>query len=138
VEWALLDAEYSQHGDSLYWTNDGRLMGYGLGPHAQRIDVAVGRWLGLSYKAMLDTYFEIRKPAHRPLAVATERTVGLALELWRLPISIKPLDNAMADLRVRTGVEYVSGLNNLHHNSMRALLTISIGLTPRNGAIMWR
>ena len=138
LEWALLDAEYSQHNDSLNWTYDGRLMGHALGPHAQRLDLAAGRWLGLSYKATVDAYYELRQPPHRPLAVDTERTIGMALELWRMPIRIKPFDNAMADFRVRTGVEYVTGVNYLQQSSMRALLTISIGLTPRNGTIIWR
>jgi hypothetical protein len=38
LEWTLLDRNYSIHSDSLYWTNDGVLMGYPLGPGGQRLD----------------------------------------------------------------------------------------------------
>ena len=62
LEWTLLDRNYSTHSDSLYWSYDGVLMGYPLGPGAQRLDWGMGRWFALRYKLKSDLYYELREP----------------------------------------------------------------------------
>jgi hypothetical protein len=138
LEWALLDKEYSVHNDSLYWTYDGRLMGDPLGPHAQRVDLALGRWFGLRYKADVDGYYELRQPGYSATGGNNENGEGIAVDLMRLPVALKRLDGALGDFQMRTAVEYASDVNYLNHKSVRALLTLTIGLTPQSGLIKWR
>lgn len=138
LEWTLLDRQYSVHNDSLYWTYDGRLMGDPLGPRAQRIELGLGRWFDLRYKLAMDLYYELRQPTSTNIGTINERAEGVAFELLRLPVKLRRLDGAMGDLQVRVGFEYVGNENFTQHNSLRTLLNISIGLSPRNGAITWR
>jgi hypothetical protein len=138
LEWALLDKEYSIHNDPLYWTYDGRLMGDPLGPDAQRVDLAFGRWFGLRYKAGVDGYYELRQPGYSASGGNNENGGGIAFDLLRLPVKFKRLDGALGDFQARTAVEYVSDVNYLNHNSVRALLTLTVGLTPQGGLLEWR
>lgn len=138
LEWDLLDRNYSTHSDSLYWTYDGRLMGDPLGPRAQRVELGVGRWFGLHYKVGVDLYYALRQPMTGAIGTNDETGDGFAFDLLRLPIQIKRFDSALADFRMRTGLEYVSNENYLTHNSVRALLMLSVGLSPRAGALTWR
>jgi hypothetical protein len=80
----------------------------------------------------------MRRPVNALFGTNTENGEGFSVELLRLPIKFKKLDDAMADCRVSTGLEYLNDVNYLNHNSLRAMVTISIGLTPRNGIITWR
>jgi Capsule assembly protein Wzi len=138
IEWTLLDKNYSTHNDSLYWTYDDRLMGYPLGPGGQRIDVAIGRWFDLRYKAGLDAFYETRKPESGAPGHNTEHGSGMELDLFGLPIRVRRMDEALADFKASTSVEYVNDVNYTNHSSIRTMLTVSIGLTPHAGAIMWR
>lgn len=138
LEWALLDKDYSIHSDSLYWTYDGRLMGDPLGAHAQRVDLAFGRWFGLRYKATVDGYYELRQPGYPAVGNNNENAGGIAIDLASLPAALKRLDGALGDFHVSTAVEYANDINYANHGSVRALLTITIGLTPRGGLITWR
>jgi Capsule assembly protein Wzi len=137
LEWTLLDRNYSTHSDSLYWTNDRVLMGYPLGPGAQRFDWGLSRWVSLRYKVDNDLYFACREP----LAVAgssTERSVGFRLGLARLPFKLSRLQGAMADFELAAAAEYVSHINYLNADSTRVMLMLSIGLAPPSGVIKWR
>jgi len=138
LEWTLLDRNYSTHSDSLYWASDGSLMGYPLGPHAQRIDGGLGRWFALRYKLGADIYYELRQQFAAAPAGASERGFGLSFNLVRLPFKLKRLDDSMADFRIDTGTEYVSHMNYLKANSTRVILMLSIALSPPSEVLTWR
>jgi Capsule assembly protein Wzi len=138
LEWTLLDRNYSTHSDSLYWTNDGVLMGYPLGPGGQRLDWGLGRWLALHYKLESDLYYEFREPLASADASLTERGAGFRLGLVRLPFKVSRLQGAMADFELAAAAEYVSHINYLNADSTRVMLMLSIGLAPPSGAFTWR
>ena len=138
LEWTLLDRNYSTHSDSLYWTNDGVLMGYPLGPGGQRLDWGLGRWLALRYKLESDLYYEFREPLASADASLTERGAGFRLGLVRLPFKVSRLQGAMADFELAAAAEYVSHINYLNADSTRVMLMVSIGLAPPSGAFTWR
>ncbi|MGH7934664.1 MAG: capsule assembly Wzi family protein [Candidatus Binataceae bacterium] len=138
VEWALLDRNYSTHNDSLYWAYDSAMMGYPLGPRAQRVDLAFERWISLEYKLGIDGFYEFRDPISPVSGPDTERGEGFNFDVLRLPIKLNRLGGALADMRMRTSIEYVNNINYVSQNSVRAMLQLSFGLTPGPGAIVWR
>jgi hypothetical protein len=138
LEWSLLDRNYSIHSDSLYWAYDGALMGYPLGPGAQRLDWGMSRWLALHYKLESDLYGELRDPLAVVKNGEAEHGVGLTIDLKRLPFALKPLAPALADFDLSAGAEYVSHINYSEANSTRVMLAVTIGLTPPSGVLTWR
>ncbi|MBF6558991.1 MAG: hypothetical protein IVW56_01780 [Candidatus Binataceae bacterium] len=138
VEWTLTDRNYSIHNDSLYWTYDGRLMGDPIGPGGTRIDVAIARWFDLRYKAGLDAFYETRQPAVGSPWRYTEHGSGLEIDLFSLPVRMRRMDDALADVTASSSVEYVRDVNYTDQSSVRTMLTVSIGLTPHAGTIVWR
>ena len=138
LEWTLLDRNYSIHSDSLYWTNDGVLMGYPLGPGGQRFDWGLGRWFALRYKLDSDLYYEFREPLSITDTAATEHGTGFRLGLTRLPYKVNRLQAAMADFELAAAIEYVSHINYLNADSTRVMLTLSIALAPPSGVFTWR
>ncbi|HTT75069.1 MAG TPA: capsule assembly Wzi family protein [Candidatus Binataceae bacterium] len=138
LEWTLTDRNYSIHSDSLYWANDGVLMGYPLGPGAQRFDWGLGHWFTLRYKLESDLYYEFRQPLVPADSSLTERGGGFRLGLTRLPFKVKRLQAAIADFELAAAVEYVSHLNYLNADSTRVMMTLSIGLAPPSGVFTWR
>jgi hypothetical protein len=118
VEWTLLDRNYSTHSDSLYWTNDGVLMGYPLGPGG-RVDWGLGRWLSLRYKLESDLYYEFHEPLASARASLTERGAGFRFGRVRLPFKISRLQGAMADFELAAAADYVRHINYLKADSTR-------------------
>jgi hypothetical protein len=113
------------------------MMGDPLGAHGERVALAFGRWLDLRYKLGLEAYYEQRRPQKGTPGSNNESGTGLGFDLLQLPLKVSRLDGALADFKARTDVEYVSDMNYGSRSSVRAMLMLSIGLTPRDGLIEW-
>ncbi len=108
-EYAILEPNYSVHGDSLYWTYEGQLMGDPLGPNASEVDLQVGRWLDLRTKLSADAFYTEQAPNYDtnasypagfyPYPLGKEHSGGLAIDFLRLPRPIQQLDDSLATLR---------------------------------------
>src|SRR5262249_13396229 len=144
--------DYSiQSGNSLYSTYDGQLFQNGIGPNATEVDVQFGRWLdGIQYKADMDFFYTEQAPsvyiggadfsypvnsAFYPFSSLTkEHSGGAAFDLQGLAQSVSSGNHqALLDGKARVAIEYVQRLNYGAPGSVRALLSLSIGLTP-----LWR
>jgi hypothetical protein len=131
IEWAILEPNYSQHSDSLYWTNDDRLMGDPMGPNASQVDIELGRWFMMKCKADLDIFYTERAAIWRPqINVHKERSVGGALDLWTLPGPTPGTAGWLGDLKARSGFEYVHDINFGNSGSLRAVLMLSFAIQP--------
>ncbi|MGH7866010.1 MAG: capsule assembly Wzi family protein [Candidatus Binataceae bacterium] len=139
-EYLLLDQEYSQHSDSLYWTYENRLMGHSLGPRAWQVHFTIGRWLDLQSKLDLDFFFSKRQPVKRLTTApfGNEQSYGVALDFIHLPIEISYLAGSLGEMRGRVAVEYVNGINYTNQNSMRAMVELVVGLTPSWPSLRWK
>ncbi|MGH7780947.1 MAG: capsule assembly Wzi family protein [Candidatus Binataceae bacterium] len=147
-EFALIPGAYSvQDGNSLYFTYQGQLMGDALGPDASQVDLQVGRWFGLRYKASTDFFYTEEAPAlsegstrfsypansvYYPYVPTKEHSFGLAFGLYSLPTpagTISPLFakvQALVGEHAKVAVEYTESLNyqpNAH--SVRAMVLLS-------------
>ena len=136
-EYAILEPNYSDHSDSLYWTYDGRTMGDPMGPNASKIDLAVGRWIGYRYKLDLDTFYTERAPA-RLAGLHKERRGGVAVDILRLAERLQKLGGGLGELRARGAVEYVHSINFARDtNSLRFTFMFSGSLTPAFESVVW-
>ncbi|HLW69890.1 MAG TPA: capsule assembly Wzi family protein [Candidatus Binataceae bacterium] len=147
-EYALLEPNYSTHGDSLYWTYDGQLMGNALGPNATEVDLQIGRWFNvdkkLSNKISLDLFYTEQAPGYGsnysyparfyPYTLGKEHSGGLAIDLFHLPAPLgfgRGAASVLSGISGRAGVEYVSDLNyRANSHSVRLLLMLSSTLEP--------
>ncbi len=148
-EYAILEPNYSVHGESLYWTYEGQMMGDPMGPNASEVDIDLGRWLDLRTKVSADIFYTEQAPGFDtnapypaqfyPYPLGKEHSGGLALDLLRLPRPLPRLDNGLATIRARAAVEYVQDLN--YHattNSVRVLLMLSGAFTPGWSSWAWK
>jgi hypothetical protein len=136
-EYAILEPNYSDHSDSLYWTYDNRTMGYPLGPNASEVHLGPGRWIGYRYKIDLDTFYTERAPA-RLAALHKERSGGMAIDILRLAERLQKLDGGLGELRGRAAVEYVHSINYARdNNSLRFTFMLSAGFTPAFESVVW-
>jgi len=140
LEYLLLDQEYSQHSDSLYWTYQDRLMGQSLGPRAWQVHLTLGRWIDLQSKLDVDFFYSKRQPVKRltTAAFGDEESYGISLDFIHLPIEISYLAGSLGEMRGRVGVEYVNGINYTNENSMRAMVEVVVGLTPSWPSLRWK
>jgi len=147
-EYSLLPGAYSvQNGNSLYSTYQDQLFGDPLGPNASQIDLQVGRWFGLRYKADVDFFYTEQAPnlsegasrfffpansAFYPYSLTKEHSFGVALDLVNLPLPVRTLSPWLAAMQgligghARVAIEYADSLNyqpNAH--SVRAMLLLS-------------
>ncbi|HUY18553.1 MAG TPA: capsule assembly Wzi family protein [Candidatus Binataceae bacterium] len=130
-EWAILEPNYSQHSDSLYWTNNDRLMGDPMGPNASQIDIDFGRWFMKRCKADLDLFVTERAPFWNPqVNLHKERSVGGALNLWTIPGPMPGTAGWLGDVKARSAFEYVNDINFSDSGSMRATLMLSFAIRP--------
>ncbi|MGH7907147.1 MAG: capsule assembly Wzi family protein [Candidatus Binataceae bacterium] len=138
-EWTILEPNYSQHSDSLYWTYNDRLMADPMGPNATRVDFTIGRWIALTYKADVDIFYTERAPIIEPqVNLRKERSLGGALDLWSLPVEMPHSDRMLADIKGRTALEYVHDINFLNDGgAVRALFSLTFELTPGWNSIRW-
>lgn len=131
IEWAILEPNYSDHSDSLYWSYNDRLMGDPMGPNATQVDIDVGRWFMMKYKPDLDIFYTERAPFWRPeINVHKERSVGGALDLWTVPGPMPGTAGLLSDVSARTAFEYVHDINYSDSGSLRALLMLSFAIRP--------
>jgi hypothetical protein len=155
-EWIINCGDYSiQTGNSLYFTYDNQMFGAPIGPNATQVDVQFGRWLdGIRYKADVDFFYTEQAPstyqagidfsypansAFYPFPRLTkENSGGAAINLLSLPQSVSiGSEEALLDGKARVAVEYVDRLNYGAPGSIRALLSISVGLTPLWQSFDW-
>jgi hypothetical protein len=147
-EFAILEPNYSTHGDSLYWTYDGQLMGDGLGPNATEVDLQMGRWLALSDKVAIDAFYTEQAPHQGsgantgyparfyPYPLGKEHSYGAAIDLMRLPEELPGRRLGLGSLSARAAVEYAQDLNfRDHSHTVRLLLMVSGALEP--GFLSW-
>jgi hypothetical protein len=145
IEWQLTDRNYSVHaGDSLYYTYQDSLMGNALGPGAWNFNVDGGRWLTLQSKLDMSLFYTYRVPPEISdlnklpgFDNKNETSVGFAFDFMHLPVEFVRAADSLGELRARTGVEYVSNINYTTHTSVRALLQLSVGLTPGWPSFVW-
>jgi hypothetical protein len=114
------------------------LMGYPLGPGAQRLDWGMGRWFALHYKLNADLYYEARDPLGVTSGGAAEHGSGVTLDLERSPFTVNRLASSMADYDLAGGLEYVSHMNYREADSTRVMLALTIALSPPGGVLTWR
>jgi hypothetical protein len=138
IEWAILEPNYSQHSDSLYWTYDDRLMADPMGPNASEVDVQVGRWFMKKYKTDLDVFYTERAQiAHAAGGRYKEHSVGAAIDLWTVPGPLPGSHGMLVDMRARNAYEYVQDINFTRSGSFRTLFMLSFGITPNWDSIKW-
>ncbi len=97
-EYAILEPNYATHGDSLYWTNNGNLMGDPMGPNASEIDLQLGRWLRKDLKLSGDLFLTDRAPTiggNTPYPASIygsnltkERSGGVAFDVLSIPAEV--------------------------------------------------
>jgi len=150
IEWVINCGGYSvEDGYSLYYTYDNQLLGHPVGPNATEVDMRFGRWLGgIRYKANLDLFYTEQAPSvyeggtdffYQPKSafypyssLGKEHSEGVALDVLRLAQSTKiGNEHALLDGKARVALEYTQRLNYGAPNSVRALVSLSIGLTPQ-------
>jgi len=147
-EYALLEPNYSTHGDSLYWAYDGQLMGNALGPNASEVDIQFGRWFRLnkkpSNKISLDLFYTEQAPGYGsnfsypakfyPYTLGKEHSGGLAIDLFRLPAPLgfgRGASSILSGFSGRAAIEYVRDLNyRADSHSVRLLFMLSSTLEP--------
>jgi Capsule assembly protein Wzi len=140
-EYAILEPNYSTHSDSLYWTNNDTLMGDPLGPNASQVDIQLGRWVAMRYKLLADLFYTERAPfylTHTPVGLHKERSLGFTVDLFQLPIRVGASARTLAWISARTGFEYVHDINYASGSSVRAVVSLKIGLQPGLRAFSWR
>lgn len=137
-EYTILEPNYSTHSDSLYWTYNGLLMGYPLGPDASRLDLAVGRWLDDRDLLQGDLFYTERASGPHIPNWHKERSGGLAIDLWRLPGKLPGTRGILCDLHLRAAVEYVNNINFSTSGAFRAVFAISVSFTNPSGNWRWR
>jgi hypothetical protein len=149
IEWVLNCGGYGvEDGSSLYYTYDGQLLGHPIGPNATQVNMQFGRWLGgINYKANVDFFYTeqaptvyeggvdfpyaAKSPAYPFSSLGKEHSEGVALDLLRLAQTTEMGNGrALLDGKMRVGLEYTQRLNYGAPNSVRALVSLSVGLTP--------
>ncbi len=131
IEWAIMEPNYSQHSDSLYWTNNDRLMGDPMGPNATQIDLDFGRWFMMKCKADLDFFYTERAPIWTPqINLHKERSVGGSLDLWTVPGPMRGTAGWLGDFKARSAFEYVHDINFQKSGSLRTVLMVSFAIRP--------
>ncbi len=141
AEYTLLDARYSTHEDSLYWTFQNNFMGDALGPAGWHVNAKVGRWIDYQTKISPEIFFE-RRSLH-PFApastlVSNENGFGAAINLLHIPFRLQSSADSLGQISARASVEYVQHVNYSTTNSVRALLLLSFGFTPPWPSLKWQ
>lgn len=131
TEWTILEPNYSQHSDSLYWTYSDRLMGDPMGPNASEVDVDFGRWFMMKCKADFDIFYTERAPFWEPqVNLHKERSVGGSLNLWTMPGPMVGTGGWLGDVKARSAFEYVHDINFGDSGSLRTVLMLSFAIRP--------
>jgi capsule assembly protein Wzi len=160
-EYALIPGAYSvQNGNSLYFTYENQLIGDPMGPNASQVDLQVGRWFGLRYKADMDFFYTEEAPdlsegstrfffpansSFYPYTLTKEHSFGISLGLFCLPTPASRLSPRLDTIRgligehAKVAVEYADSLNyQPHAHSIRAMVTLSATLDNALPGWDWR
>jgi hypothetical protein len=116
-------------------------MGDPLGPNASQVDIQLGRWVAMRYKLLADLFYTERAPfylTHTPVGLHKERSLGFTVDLFQLPIRVGASARTLAWISARTGFEYVHDINYASGSSVRAVVSLKIGLQPGLRAFSWR
>jgi hypothetical protein len=162
LEYTLLPGAYSvQNGNSLYFTYNNELIGDPMGPNASEVNLQVGRWLGLRYKADMDFFYTEQAPnlsegstrfyfpadsIYYPYGPLTkEHSFGLAFDLLSLPRPARQMSPWLAKLQALVGehaevaVEYTNDLNyQPSTHSVRTMILLSGSLDNVLRGWAWR
>jgi hypothetical protein len=148
LEVEYTDVNEEQHGDSLYWTYEGQLMGTSLGPDATEVDVEIGRWVTLHNKLSLDLFYTQQAPnygdigsghhpktypfEYYPYALGSEHSGGFSVDLFQLPRRLPLFGwNPLGGADIRGGAEYVRDLNyEAGSSSVRFMISVTGYLMP--------
>jgi hypothetical protein len=139
-EYAILEPNYSTHGDSLYWTYYDRLMAHPLGPNASEADLGIGRWIDYRSKIHLVLYYTERAaPRVGPTGLAKEHSGGAAVDFSQIPLPMAQVANSLVSLHMRLAVEYVGNINfQPGSGSFRIAIRLSAGLVPSLSSWKWQ
>jgi hypothetical protein len=160
VEYAVSSGGYSiESPSSLYWTYHGAFMGNALGPNASNVDLQIGRWVVPGHKTSIDFFYTEQAPrmyqgnvisffsphsAAYPYATLNkEHSVGVAFDLLCLPQKARPQSRllmpieGLLDGHVRVALEHVDHMNYGGGSSFRALVMLSVGITPTWPSLTW-
>jgi len=157
IEYTLNCGGYDvEDGSSLYFTYDNQLLNQPIGPNATQVNVQFGRWLdGIRYKANVDMFYTEEAPsvyeggfdfpyparsAFYPFATLTkEHSGGVAFDMQSLAqVASLGRSRALIDGNGRVAVEYVDRLNYGAPGSVRALMSLSVAITPLWKSLEWR
>ncbi len=162
-EYTILEPNYSNHGDSLYWTYNPYLMGDPLGPNASEIDLALGRWFRNDLKLTGELFITDRAAtwgSNTPYPASLygsnlvkERSGGVAFDALQIPVEVGNTIPGLATVPIpflgrvsipglgsahaQVSLEYVDHLNYGNVASFRTMLSISLGLQPTHNAFTW-
>lgn len=153
-EYAILAPGYAiEIPSSLYYTYNGALLGDPLGPNASEVDLQLGRWIDLRYKADVDFFYTSRSPGiyegnvrlffpanstfypYGPLT--TEHSGGIGFDLLRLPQVMRFAYGSRLEGKARLAFEYVNQMNYGGPSSFRTLVLLSAGLAPDSDSLTW-
>jgi hypothetical protein len=154
LEYALIPPGYGINFQSqLYYTYNDALIGDPMGPNSSEVDLQLGRWIDLRYKASVDFFYTSRSPgiyegnersffqANSPFypygPLTTERSGGVAFDLLRLPQVAPFAHGARLDGKARLAFEYVNQMNYGGPSSFRTLLLLSVGFAPDGFSFTW-
>ncbi len=148
-EYAITSPNYVTHVNSLFWTYNGQLMTDPLGPNASQVNLQVGRWINNRYKVdlgafytehapSLSTDFPTLFPPNYPYHPTKEHSIGVALDVLRLPERVQRLADSLATFRGRVAVEYSDHTNyDPAQHSVRVMLMMSTSLSPTGLSWKW-
>ena len=154
-EYAILSPGYSiQSPNTLYWTHQDQLMADPLGPNASQVNLQVGHWFRLRYKADVNFFYTQQAPrmyegnvnfffpaqsVFYPYSkLVSEHSGGVAFDLLRLPMEPKWANGWLLDGKARIAFEYVDHMNYGGTASFRTLVMLSVGITPSWPSLIWR
>ena len=141
-EYTITSPDYVTHTQSLFWTYKGQLMTDPLGPNASQVNLQVGRWINNQYKVDLGAFYTEQAPSfstdfstllppNYPYHATKERSVGVTLDVLRLPERVQRFADSLATLRGRVAVEYSDHTNyDPAQHSVRVMLMMSTSLSP--------
>ena len=147
MEYSILEPNYAEHNDSLYYLYNGWLMGDAMGPNSTRIDLQIGRWLPDLTKASADLYYTERAPnfatnqsysaaIYGPV-LTKERSGGIAFDVLRIPQTAPWTGDMLVDGRARVALEWVDHMNFGGPGNFRVLVMLLTSLNPAWSNLVW-
>jgi hypothetical protein len=149
LEYTITSPNYVTHTQSLFWTYKGQLMTDPLGPNASQVNLQVGRWINNRYKFDLGAFYTEHAPSlstdfptllspNYPYHATKEHSVGVTLDVLRLPERVQRLADSLANFRGRVAVEYSDHINyDPAQHSARVMLMMSTSLSPTGLSWKW-